>query len=156
MTPTTQQEVESLYKGFVYDRDRLARRIKNQLAKVDSWKKRLIKLEDPSIPLLTRQRLDRAFTLAEENGISFPPRPKTYSRWTEGRYEKGDVRLDVSVHAKVNESGVALEFRERNAKYPYTYYSGGGKRALRIFVGREERVTNNILQVLLTPKDDKV
>jgi hypothetical protein len=141
---------DAIYETFVAGRGKDARRIKRNLAKVEAWKKKLAIVMDPTVEPLVKERLDKAFALAVEQGIDSKSYDYNYAGY-KCKYSKGEVKLDLVMSSYITtDSSVELDYYVLgNDSYGY---SSRGKKALRIHVGKIIRVTNSILPALLDAK----
>jgi len=113
--------------------------LERKMKRVVRWEKRLSELKDPRMLSNVRDLLTRLDELTAKHHISWVQSPDSWSSTIYAKYQRDAVSLDLYVDLDVTPVKLAANFYSRKHN----------KVALRIFIGKEVRVTDKILACIL-------
>jgi hypothetical protein len=147
-------EVTQYGEYFKSARRRERARVERNLSQVPRWTQILTKLKDETPERLLTERLSKLDTLMKENGLVIPKKTAySYGREYNTRYKKGKVEIqNLTSEITITPAGtVSLDvYRVPEADKAQYYYRPKAKdKVIRIYIGDETRITNNVLRTLV-------
>lgn len=110
-----------------------------KMKRVVRWEKRLRELKDPQMVAKVEKLLSTFQNLCTQHHIKWVTNQDQWSSTLYATYIKDDVTLDLYADLNVNPDKLWANF----------YSKKNNAMALRIYIGKEVRITNRILQCLL-------
>jgi hypothetical protein len=140
---------------FKSSRQREKNKLERNLSYVPNWQARLTKLKDNTPERLLTERLTKLQELMKENGLIVAKKTGfSYGREYNTRYKKGEVEIkNLTSEISITPNGtVSIDVYRVPAKDKDAYYYYRPKAAdkvIRIYIGEETRITNNVLRTLV-------
>jgi hypothetical protein len=113
--------------------------LENKMKRVARWEKRLAQLKDPKMLANVQELLTRFDELAIKHHVTWVESQDQWSSEIYAKYVKDDVTLDLYVDLNVSPDKLWANFYSRKHRAV----------ALRIYIGKEVRVTDKILACIL-------
>lgn len=154
---TLDDDVTKYAEYFKSSRRRERARLERNLSYVPRWQQLLTKISDNTPETLLEKRLASLKTLLSDNGLTVKKKAgwSAYSSTTEYNttYKKGEVEIknlmsEISIGPKgtVNVDVYKVPTEDKGRYY---YRPRAKDKVIRIYVGEETRVTNNVLRTLV-------
>lgn len=139
-------------RDFKYTRDREKNIIEYRLKKVEKWKKRLEVLKDSTIEKLVGERLEKLFDECVKQGLHFKKKISYDKQYTTS-YVKDKVKIE-ELHSSLTifpNGTVCMDVYRvpEESKRQYYFRPSAATKVIRIFVGDQVRITNNVLRSLM-------
>ena len=113
--------------------------LENKMKRVARWQKRLNQLNDPQIVTKVQNLLVQFQELTTKHNITWVDATDKWSSTMYAAYVKGDVSLDLYLDLNVTPDKLWANF----------YSKKNNAMALRIYIGKEVRITDKILACIL-------
>lgn len=113
--------------------------LENKMKQVERWQKRLNQLKDPQMLTKVKTLITKFQDLTTQYNITWVPSENKWASSLSAKYLKDDVSLDLYLDLNVTPDKLWANF----------YSKKNNQMALRIYIGKEVRITNRILQCLL-------
>jgi len=138
---------------FRSSRRREKGRLERNLSYVPRWQQLLTKLNDNTPERLLTERLAKLKDLMKDNGLIVTKKTGfSYGREYNTRYKKGDVEIkNLTTEISIGPSGtVSVDvYKVPKKDEGYYYRPKAADKVIRIYIGEETRVTNNVLRTLV-------
>jgi hypothetical protein len=147
-------DVTQYAEYFRSARRREKNRLERNLANVPRWQQLLAKAKDDTPERLLTERLAKLSSLMKENGLTVAKKTGfSYGKSYNTSYKKGEVEIknltsEISIAPTGTVSVDVYRVPEKD-KDAYYYRPRAADKVIRIFIGEETRITNNVLRTLV-------